>query len=326
MQMSVMRLATLAAVFLLTGCGAGDYKPPITAFSAATKVAAASLAEYEGTLDGAALEANLSLALSNPAVLRVTAGDCIPGSTRCRLVIRSRSGEEQPLIPGPIDPNIRRLMAGLVAYSADLEAIVAADTEGEVKAAADAAKGNLISLAKSVDALNKQLNAPSQDLEKAATAFAAPVADAVVYLAGKYVATLKLDALRKATGTMSEIFPTLTTVFGVVADAGMTRKRNHVGRAYDAASLAFASEPRTRPKLDALRVASEAYDAALVTDPKTVFKSLEQAHGALSQALKRPEPTFEMLWPLIQQVAAEAEKLKSIVSALAKAASTTAAQ
>ena len=80
--MRVARAVSVLALLFLAACAAVDFTDPVIGFSKATTEAAKSLSDYEKTLDNAALEANISYALANPASLRAKSGECTQGNTR----------------------------------------------------------------------------------------------------------------------------------------------------------------------------------------------------------------------------------------------------
>jgi hypothetical protein len=313
-------LVAFACAVVLHACSASDFKLPIVAFSKSAKEAASALAEYEKTLDNAAHEGRLAAAVSGKNRVATKGKECSLNSGRCRLVLVSESGSEQILAIEPVDPVIRGIMASVATYATLLESIATAETASEIKSATDATKGNLINLAKSIDALNAARGQSASKLEPTLTTWAAPVADAIVFALNLYVESVKLQALREATSMMNEIFPSLTTLFGTVANAGMRFKKEELYKAYNAAYEAFAVNPRDRAKLDALVAAAKAYDSFLTIRPEAIFIELEKAHAALTAELKQPNPSFEQLWTHIARVAEQAGRLAEIIKALDKAA------
>jgi hypothetical protein len=317
----VLRFAGAAVLAAsLCACSASDFKQPITAFSVVTKKAAASLGEYEQALDKAGLDANIDFAVGHPAELRPAKNECQQGEKRCRLVLRGKNGESRYLDPGPIDPRIRAIMAAVVEYADNLQTIATADTGAEIKTATDATKANALGLAKAIDAYNAQQKNKVDKLEPSVTKFAGPVSDAFVFVLDKYADAVKLNALRQATSAMDEVFPSFMNLAGQVADAGMTLKRNQLGSAYANADDTYwqAGKP-DRAKVVALYNAAQAYDSALNTSPKEMFASLAEAHTKLTKALNNPEVTFDELWPILQKIVEDANKLADIVQAIEKA-------
>jgi hypothetical protein len=344
MSALVRGCAVLSVVAVLAACSTSDFKQPVTAFADATKLAAASLTEYEQTLDKAALDANITYAAAHPAELRAMSNECRLGAQRCRLVLRSRDGTTRPLDPGPVDPKIRAIMAAVVEYSNNLKAIATADKTAEIKTATDATKTNAINLAKAIDAYNAQQKVKADKLEPRVTELAGPLAEAAAFALNLYVESIKLKALRHATTVMDEVFPELMAIAGEVADAGMAVKRNQLGVAYVNADDTLwqkqqqqsqpqqpqpqQEQPKTQqPPVDRAKVvavisAAQAYDSALNTKPKALFNALAEAHQKLTKALNKSDVTFEELWPLLQNVADQASKLAAIVQAIQKASET----
>jgi hypothetical protein len=312
-------LASLIAAAVV-GCTAGDFKEPIQKFADATSEASKSLTDYEKTLDKAALDKMLASAERGELQIYLDDRECNSRAPRCQVRVKGEKGAVGILALQPIDPRIRGLMVGMVSYANSLVAIAKADTTSEIKTAADAAKGNVVGLAKAVDNLNVALGRKTDKLEPAITSIASPITDAVVFGLSLYVESVKLQALRYATSTMNEIFPDLTVVFVTVADGGMRYKRAALKRAFDNAYTEFSSNPKNRANIDAVVTAAQSYDAALAFDSGKIFMSLQDAHAALTKALLTPEPNFQTLWPLLQRVADQAAQLSDIALALQKAA------
>lgn len=345
---TMLRTACIAAIgALLAACSAADYKQPIIAFSDSTKKAAATLTDYEKTLDQAALNANMNYAVMHPMEVRHKKGECVQGKKHCRLVLRGKDGKEHLLSPGPIDPRIRSIMAALVVYADNLKAIATADTSTDIKSAADAAQANAINLAKAIDAFNAQHGITKDPLEPQVTKFAPPVQNAAVFVLDQYADAVKLQALRNATRAMNVVFPSFMKVASQVVDAGMTIKRDELAAAFDHSDQAFfeagnavhaarikraadskraadgkqtpddAPPPQVdRDKLLALEAAAEAYDSSLQNHPEAIFHDLATAHDKLTKALNDPQITWDQFWAIMQRLSDDANKLAGIVNSV----------
>ena len=304
-------------LFLFAGCTtAGDYKQPITAFGAATKVAQTSLEDYSRTLATAFVEEDIQKILARTSDLTRLGGDCIGNAQRCRLVVRTMvAGQfvEHELTPVFVAD---RIMAGVVTYADNLGAIAAVDAQKDIKTRVDEAMANLGVLAKDVDSLTGN----RANLSATISPFLTPIGQAIGFALGAYVDRQKIEALRQTTSAMDSIFPSLTLLFSASADAVVTTRRVELQRAYNAADQAFVSEQtRSRMSLDAVRSAAAAYDRALAINPAAPFVALEQAHAALNRALNDPNPSFDTALAQAQRVAAEARRVATIIAAFESA-------
>jgi hypothetical protein len=318
--MRVLRQVSLFFLLFLCGCAAADFKKPISGFSEATKLAAASFEEYAKITDGEKQEQRVEKIIASAATLdRASTDDCTPNGKRCR-VTAVIDGKSQPIGSEPFAPLFRRLMAGVVTYSGNLEAIANANTAGDIKTAVDATKTQVVGLAKAIDSYNAQNNPRSPKLEPRITSFASPVADAILFGLSKFLEQLKLAALRNATSNMDIIFPSITQYFKTFSAEGLALKQIKLRNAYREANEAFAVPNLTPKRLANLQTAANAYDVALSTEPAKIFDDLRKAHRALTLALNEPEPSFEQLWPLLQNVADEASKVAVLVNVFEKAA------
>jgi hypothetical protein len=242
-------------------------------------------------------------------------GDCRVGSPRCRLLVVDKSGTKKPLTNS--FEGLQELMDGLVAYTDNLVAIVKADTTGELAKGTEAAKSNLTSLAQSGTSLAQALNLKGVSFARVSP-FISPVAEAVNFGLNKALEAKKIAALREATAEMEEMFPALTTVFNAVNDAALRIERNQLFATYRKADSAFRRNPNDATR-DAYKIAAQAYDAALTSNPKNVFDALREAHGVLAQSLQSHTPSFNELFALLQKATEEANKLAEINKAFQKA-------
>ncbi len=297
---------------MLCACSVADFKQPITAFSDATKTASATFDAYANSLDEVKHAQNISDILSKHAALTIPPQDCRRQSKQCRLFI-STGGRTEPL-KSSLLPNVRKIMAGLVVYSGHLNAIAAADTAGEVKTAIDGTKANLIDLAKATDTLSKQLGHPTA-VATQISGLATPLADAATVALTAYLEHVKLQALREATARMELIFPQVAQLFTEVGFSDADIKTSNLFAKFNDARDAFAAAP-SKDTLAALETAADAYNAALTAQPGAVFIKLSDAHTALAEALRMPNPSFEQVFAFIQQIADAATKLASDAKAI----------
>src|SRR5262245_8804100 len=311
----IARDVSVIVPFLFFGCSTSDFKQPVAAFSAATKVAATSFDDYANSVDKFAQEQNISDVASGRAVVKIPNTDCKLTSKQCRIFISANDGVKP--LKSSIVPNVRKIMTGLIAYAGHLEAVATSDSADELKNVIDRSKTNLIDLAKAADTLNAQLGRKTA-LESKVTAFAPSLTNWLTFALTKYTDEIKLEALREATGRMQTIFPDVAELFVVVGfsdrdimKANLFDKFKHAESEMDA--------PPSKQQLKALQAAADAYNASLTGKPGDVFIKLSEAHTALAEALQMPKPSFETVFALIQQIADAAAKLVSDAKAFEKA-------
>jgi hypothetical protein len=75
----------------------------------------------------------------------------------------------------------------------------------------------------------------------------------------------------------------------------------------------------TKDALADYESAAEAYNVALTTKPESVFIKLGEAHTALVETLRMPNPDFQTVFALIQQIGATATSIANDAKALEKA-------
>jgi hypothetical protein len=309
----IQRIVFLLIPFAFAGCSTADFKQPVSAFSDATKVAAASFDDYANSIDQIALEQNISDVVAGNAKLKIP--DCKRQSKQCRLFMTINNGTKP--IKAALLPNIRKIMVGLVTYASDLDAIATSDTAGEIKNASDAAQANLVSLAKGIDSLNTQLGKKTT-VETEVSAFGAPIGDILTLTLTKYAEEVKLEALREATARMDSVFPDITKAFVQVALSDNDIKTTRLFDKFVKARADYDDSP-TNETLEALQTAADAYNVALTAKPGEVFTKLSDAHAALTMALRAPKIDFATVFALIQQVSGAATKLAADAKALDKA-------
>ena len=311
---------------MLCACGSvADYSTQVDAFATATSKARDALADYDKVIDQEVLAQNTEVALSNRGYLRPKTGDCIKpadlGDTgRCRLVLKPQNGAETLLEPEPADSRTRQIMAGVVTYAGNLKAIAAAATSSEIDAAKDKAVANLQSFAGNLDTAFKT----NGSLAKKINDYAGPISEVGGYILSKAAEHEKIAALREATGRMETVMPDVVGFFSETGKTALGEKRLHLFDNYNDARQAYVDAENDahikpemlRAKLDSLRTAAAAYDAALSTDPIAVFKALADSHSKLTTALAAKNPDFSQFWPSIMRVLEEAAKIAELAEGL----------
>jgi hypothetical protein len=297
-------------------CLQSDFKTPIEGFKKATEGASVAFNDYANALDNYQYEQNISDLVAKRAKLVVPPEDCDPESKtakkQCRLFVSTPSGP-QP-VKSSIAPHARRIMTGLVLYAGHLEAITKAETAAQIKSAVDGAKANVTELAKAVDALNAQLGRKTA-LEPQLASIAGPIANILTFALTKYAEHIKLDALRDATARMDVAFPDIVELFATIAERNNRTRRSHAFAVFQRARAEFGANP-SKQSLQDLQEAAAALDVTLAAKPAEVFYKLSKLHNELTNALNSPEPNFETVFAIVQQILNEASQLAADAKAL----------
>jgi len=313
MSRGVVALALCA--FALGGCATSstDLKTPTDAFATAAGAAQTALQSYDNTIDSGILQTNTALALSGKGTVKAAEGDCGAKSTRCRIVLTGVGDKARPLDAQPSDPVTRQIMAGVVTYAANLQTIVAIDTQAGIQSATTTTLANINGLATAVDPSLATKLAP----------FTAPINDATTMILGAYLDSQKLAALRTATSAMEIVLPTAEMTWEARAVRVADQMQVDLATAFNKAQSAYALDPKSAQKLAALQTAATAYDTFLSTDPKSAFTALVTAHKTLAQALQPAsggKPDFAQALLDIQRAIDTAKKVTAIVQEFQAAA------
>jgi len=317
--MKPSRPARSAVVLLLSGVAAcssvTDYQQPITTFAGATKNAQSALSTLNSEVTNAYGALLREQAVADDALVEVVAGDCLASSTQCRLDLLSRDGTTQPLTPPPALANMSRLMGAISAYAGNLQALVSADTAAAVTANVNATLGSVESLAQTVEAAGG--TKPPVDL----SAYATPVGDAVSWLAGQYVARVKVDGLRRATSEAQPVIAAASEVFQKAAETAALVPKASMSEDVSSKLTAFETSP-SAANLNALVQSAGQFNQFLEAKPADVFGRMNAAHEALTRQLQGQDVSLAEVVARIEAFAAEAQRLADVAKAFAAASST----
>src|SRR5215831_316787 len=187
------------ALVLLPACSTTDFAKPIGDFATATNDASTAFSGYADTLEKLKQQKNLSDVADTPSLLQPVGCDLTARPSRCELQIAG-----QPLKPKFL-VHTRQIMAAIVTYSKNLQAIATADDVAKLKTASDAIPADVNGLAKAVDAFSKQVGR-STNLAGQVAAISSPAGEIITIALTKIAEYEKLQALRGATERMNTIF------------------------------------------------------------------------------------------------------------------------
>lgn len=193
---------------MLAACGTSEYQKPIQTFSDATTLTQKSMHDYVDALVQQVRENRIKEAAAKPAGVRFQEGDCLSDSTHCRIVLLKSKDDPNPRLLSlqqPI-PKILALMDAIKTYADGLQAIATSDTGAKAEASLAAVGGSLQNLAQLLGEQGKTLSA-----------FSEPAAAAVGWIAGEYIDSARLDALRIATKDADPLIAQAVPIFEAAA-------------------------------------------------------------------------------------------------------------
>jgi hypothetical protein len=307
--------ASLAGLLVgITACSVTDYQQPITTFAGATRNAETALSTLNTEVTSAYTALLRERALSGAALVEVVPDDCLASSAQCRLDLLARDGQTQPLTPPPALRNMVALMGSITAYADNLVALVSADTGAAVATNVNATIGTVENLADTVEKAGGAK--PTVDL----SAYATPAGEAVAWIVGQYVASVKLDGLRRATSDAQPVIAAATGVFEKAADEAAQVPRATMSVDVNQQLTAFQTN-RSQGNLEKLIQSAGQFNAFLEARPADVFSKMNAAHEALTEQLQGNASLAEAI-ARIEAFASEAQRLAEIAKAFAAAAQT----
>jgi len=326
------------ALVLLPACSTTDFAKPIGDFATATNDASTAFSGYADTLEKLKQQKNLSDVADTPSLLQPVGCDLTARPSRCELQIAG-----QPLKPKFL-VHTRQIMAAIVTYSKNLQAIATADDVAKLKTASDAIPADVNGLAKAVDAFSKQVGR-STNLAGQVAAISSPAGEIITIALTKIAEYEKLQALRGATERMNTIFADSMALMSFVAVSNQGIANRALSRNFETAKEAYAAavgpvvaklkekpkpgaspeeqlafkkqiEPlqnNLRAALEKYEAAAEAFNAGLTAKPEAVFTKLADLHANLVDALEMPNPDFQTVFKKLQDFAATAATLATDV-------------
>lgn len=300
----VMRCAVLALAVGLAGCAAPDLGAPLTAFSDSIGKAETTFAKADQAATARENQRRVERAVAEPnKVVRGQAGggECLASSQACSLWF-----EGEPLRAATLVGQQRILLRELGNYAEALKQLTAADSTGKVKAAADKATVAISSIATLVSGVP-------------AAGFAAPVAQLVTWIYGRYQDNLKRSALRHATGEMAPVLASATQKFATTTRLLILPERTAAQRDVSRAADAFRLQP-TPAAATAYLDKAERMDALLKGNPDAVFQQIDETHKELVRVLGDSDLSLAELFQRIDKLGADIETLAKAVEAFHKAA------
>lgn len=284
---AVRRLAYLCLITAAAAaCSTADYAAPIKTFSDSTDQAAQSVNELNETLAAATLSYAVTAAAKDPANNHVEVGrdECLlfdPNKViRCQATIKMRSdfGPEVTIrredYTNPLG-NMVGIVNAIKDYANNLAAVQSDNTIEEVNDSIDSIQASLVNLS---TAAGKE---PPTDLPKAA-------GEAVKWVVGQYIETVKYRALRDATAAARKPLTQAADAFREIDKSIKLQLTQPKGMA------AFESlkdmDPRNEESIRSTLAAQNAYDDVLTAPLSPMFDNLVAAHNDLADGLDGSKP------------------------------------
>jgi hypothetical protein len=313
----MIRLQAIALCLGLTACTTvSDEKEVISAFSTATGTATQALKSYDAATAARETAKIRARAVADPdGVVTVDEQNkaCTLKSKQCQV---SYQGKEDsfatPLTIPTIIPNHIVAAEAITAYAGALKEVADADATPQVAAALDKA----VAAASSLSALVNPESGPG------VRALAAPSANALAWLFGKYQEEIKLNALRDATQKMNPIIQeAVGKFFGEEARLAVEAAKAANEQALNNSIDAFEKTPTTET-INAVAAAGAAFDQQLKAPAQMVFTRLAETHQMITTALVERPKSLKDIYTALNRLIADAVTLSGIAQELKAAAST----
>src|SRR5882724_372069 len=303
-------VAGLVLSLVLTACSVDEYEQPIRDFSAATTSADKALGSYSQIVVQEVTKMRRAEASARPVAVQIARGDCLGDSARCRIVILRKRDEPDPrlLVPEQPIPTILSLMSEIKKYSDGLQAIVTADTTSKVEKSVDSVNGNLLNLAKLAGSDTKAFGN-----------FATPAGEAVKWLFGVYIDSVKLHALRTATRNADPLIADAEPIFEEAMKQASNVTRDSLAETVSVRHDAYR-QSENDADLTSLLQEAKTYDAILTAKPELIFHEFRLAHANLTKALNNDKVTWDQAFASLTVLKTDADQLSNIVSDLLTAA------
>lgn len=238
-----------------------------------------------------------------------------------RSLTNSTSIQKYTVPPRPVLSNSLSLMAGMKAYADNLLAIVEADTTAQVATHVDAAVGSLQEIAAGIEKTSEEVTKAAKDPigggpEKPKVTnlaeYAAPTAEAIKWVVGVYVDSVKFDALQRATQESVPIVNRVSQLFAAEASLSEYLPRESYANAVTDQEAVFSDKP-SPSNYQALLGSAATYQEALSTRSSQVFESMRTSHAILVDRIQNGEGTMASVIADLQRYFGHAHQLYEIM-------------
>ncbi len=299
----------LAAVLCLAaaGCTSSQLLPAVASFAESAKVAETAFTEHTKTLNESLASEGVRWALASPTRnVLVQNADCTDLADRCRLVVVTPAGHEAPFTPTA--GQVTALMASFGAYATSLQGIISAADPVALSKATEAAKTSIVNFAATVESAATLAGADATGFAANAAAVAGPLTQIATIALRRYTDMRKVAAVKAAVLAMDPVLADSVLILERTAVLARQTQVITAGRHFDAVRSVYRRGPVTAKTLADYRSAAILYDIVLQSRPSDVFTKLQAAHRRLAQAVRGRNLSLRELWPLLEELSAEAAK------------------
>ena len=304
-------IAIIFLSVLLTACTVADYKKPVGDFSAVVKRAETTLKEFNQKVTSKYQENALKKLLADKpsAEEREEGGklDCLASSTRCRLVFLNSKNEELKR-PGSAMRRMIGLMNSFRMYADNLNKIVEDTTAAQVEVSVNETISSLGQLENTVNRFGGEIKKSDGKIQE----IVAPVGLVLNWVVGKYIAKVKIEALRRATRNAKNVVEEATKLFEEAARVAEYSYKIDLKNEFSNHKNKFNDNP-SKQHFQELVKAAEKFDIFLRGRPSRVFARLRDTHNSLADNLQNGEVTLAEVYGKTSILRTEMEKLAKIV-------------
>ena len=303
---------------VLAACASEPYKEPVATFAQAVTKSNEALAALDNQLAAAHTEVQRARVLSLQYRLELkNCGHAVKNSEQCLLLLQKTDeqgndiGEPLSLQPEAPLTEVRNLLGGIETYADNLTAVLNADTTEKVRNSVTKALGSVERLAqdKRVQEKVSKQEAPTKD-------FSIPIAKVVNWVVGRYVESIKIDAIRHATHEADPIVHAATRVMIEAEGQGELVMDTTLVKTLRVRKDAWQVAPN-EANLRNLIAAVEALQRFRRGTRRSLFESLARAHRSLT---KRVADSGDLSWTMamanVEQFKSEADTLLEIIDDL----------
>ena len=301
----------------LTACATPNVSEPISRFATASQAASDAIDIHNTAVTDYIQNTSRTAAVGTPVGVRLAQEeeekDCLSDSSRCRIVLYRTKDDKDAKLSEPLTDHlalqqIPKLMALISAYANNLAALANADSTESIRGSLDATAGSIANIAETI----------SPGSGTRAAEIAAPIAGAVSWATGRYLANLKKEGLMHATTAAD---PLVTQAASILkeAETELTSAASALLAEDISMKMDVFRDASNRSNLDQLIAAADAYDGFLQSSTDSVFDAMANAHTRITTAFSSESMSFGEALGEIQFFLAQAVELREIGEQLATA-------
>ena len=303
---------------MLAACASEPYKEPVATFAEAVNKSNKALVALDNQLTDAHAAVQRARALSGRYRLELKNCDHRASKANPCVLLLYKTDEEGKDIgePSKLQPDaklkeIRALLGDIRSYADNLSTILNADTSEKVENAMTKALGSLQKLAENEN-LREYLNETKAPVKE----FGTPIVTTINWVVGKYVETVKLNAVREAIREADPIVYAATRVMIAAEEQGERVMFTNLIETLNVSEDAWRETP-SEVNLGKLFVAVKALQRFRIETQSSLFAALADAHRALTDRLADSRKlTWTTAMAKVEEFRSEAETLLAVIDAV----------